>query len=285
MLIRKGKTEDYNQVESMLDRIWGKDDYVYEYWQQWVEEEDKGIVLVAESGSRVVGTSYISFMPGGDCWFQAMRVDPDCHRQGVGSKLTTSSLSVSKAIKRKTAYLGTDGSNTASIKMTEKIGFYSIAAFSALLKPAGESLPVSTHSNLSIREAQHKDISELLNLGLLLKKEGFISFWRWYTLTDEMLREAICEKEIWVVEAKNTIKGFFSYFPDHVHPLVFAPTIEKDSLDAFLSYFLKESAGKANQPFEIWLSRDENVALIDELIGKGNFVKQDDYIIWRYNLA
>ncbi len=282
--IRKGKTEDFIQVDSMLDRIWGKDDYVHEYWQQWVEDKDKGIVLVAEFEGKIIGTTYVSFMPGNDCWFQAIRVDPDYRRLGAGSKLTYASLEESKLAGLKTAYLGIDGSNEASIKMTERMGFKGMTAFTALLKPAEINISFNSCNNYNIREAQYDDIPKMFNLAASRKEVGFVSFWRWYTLSHEMLHEAISEKELWLAEENNEIRAFFGYFKEHDHPIVFAPIIEDDNLGNLLSSCLEELKSDNSGPFEIWLSRDKNERLIEELVGLEGFTRLDDYIIWHYRL-
>lgn len=284
MLIRRGQKKDLEQIITLLNRIWGEDDYVQQYWQQWAEDDSSGIVLVAENEGKIVGTTYIYFMPHGSCWFQAMRVDPDNRRLGVGSRLTRESLTEAQSAGRRTAYLGIDGANTASIKMTEQIGFTRLTSFCCLVKPAESESLVLNDNRLILRPAELSDIPALYELGVALDIPGFVCFWQWHPLSRESLENVILEKEIWVAENNGCISAFFGFFVEDSHPRVFAPVADQQDIERLLYSQLTEIHRKQGRTLEFWLCRERNQNLIEQATEKLGFTHQDDYIIWQYEL-
>lgn len=276
--VRRGRIDDTEQVQALLSRVW-PDDYVPHVWAEWVQQPEWGIVLVAEYRDSIVGTCYVDFMANGTCWFQAMRVDPDYRRLGVGSALTQSCFTEAKASGMREAYLGIDSDNTASLQMTARQGFEQILYYQRLMTklPPRDTLPTSQSL---WRQAVEDDIDAILHLCKLNDITSIFACWQWEPLSQDALLRNIRQESLWVY-GKGEITawaGFEIHKPEY-H--LFAPCGSASHVQAAIDDLLSFIQGTNEAELEVWMSAKDS--LRDYLSSLG-FHESDGYTIWRYTL-
>lgn len=133
MEIRRAAECDRPSVMELLGRVW-EDDYIPYCWDEWVADQQNGVPLVALHADKIVGVVNIHFLDERVSWQQALRVDPDARRLGIGSALAQASLREAKRHGRKIARLLVDADNQASLGLTERAGFRLVKHYFQLCK-------------------------------------------------------------------------------------------------------------------------------------------------------
>jgi len=278
--VRKAHLQDTEKVLAMLEHVW-EDDYVPRSWTKWVENEEDGIVLVAETGEKIVGTCYIHFMPNSNCWFQAMRVDKDARRLGVGSALTQESLRRAGEAGYTHAFLGIDAENTPSLTMTAKAGFAKVCEYSRVGKsiaPLGEG---EEKPRTYWRMATESDVDILLTLGKDSVYQGAIfACWQWQPVSRESFLKVIREQDLWVWD-KDGIKIWagFNHFGEYA--ALFPMAGEADCIQEAFADLVVWLPGEKETFLELWQPPNAPILATATELG---FAGDDGYTIWGYRL-
>lgn len=281
MNIRRAELADTAKVMSLLARVW-EDDYLPHTWVKWVEETDRGVVLVALEGDEIIGTCYIHFLPENRCWFQGMRVDPQIRRAGIGSALTAASLQVAKEAHCTHVCLGIDADNTPSLTMTAKAGFRKICDFARVGKKISPRELGAPKAPTGWREARAEDVDALLKLGQAHAPSGAIfARWLWQPLSRAALLSCIAEKELWVWGAPEvSVWAGFAKFDDYC--ALFPLAGDETAVQAAFVDMLQWLPDEKEIYFELW--QPQLNALYD-LPQENGFTGDDGYTIWEYNLV
>lgn len=83
--IRLCKKKDLPQVEGFVKDIWEGNDYLPQFFNEWVED---GNFYALEYGGRVAGTAKITILPGKTAWLEGLRIDPALQGKGLGKELS-----------------------------------------------------------------------------------------------------------------------------------------------------------------------------------------------------
>ncbi|MDP3058898.1 MAG: GNAT family N-acetyltransferase, partial [bacterium] len=241
-----------------------------------------GIVLVAEYEGKIVGTSYVKFLPLNDCWFQALRVHGDYRRLGLGNALTIASIEHAKASGKKRAYLGIDSDNTASLTMTARAGFSKISEYARLLKKLPTIGSEILKEAIPLRRASTDDLNLMLKLAEEYNKREFIACWQWQPFSREALQRNTEDKHIWVQDDPTlTLFAGFEDFEGEVH--LFDPVGAPEDILHLIHTLTNSLARQQEVTFEVWLHHQN--PLIAHLIDELGFAKDDGYTIWEYPLT
>jgi len=280
MNIRRAELADTAKVMSLLARVW-EDDYLLHTWVKWVEETERGVVLVALDGDEIIGTCYIHFLPENRCWFQGMRVDPDVRRAGIGSALTAASLQVAKEAHCTHVCLGIDADNTPSLTMTAKAGFRKICDYARVGKKIAPREPGESRASTGWRQAIAEDVEAMLNLGRSFAPSSAIfASWLWQPVSRAALLSCIAEKELWVWGAPEvSVWAGFAKFDDYC--ALFPLAGEENAVQAAFVDMLLWLPDEKEIYFELWQPLQN--ALKDLPHGYG-FIGDDGYTIWEYPL-
>lgn len=283
MNIRRAAITDTPKVMAMLASIW-EDDYLPHTWISWVEETDRGVVLVAEEGDEsgaIIGTCYTHFLPDSSCWLQGMRVDTKVRRAGVGSALTAESLAVARAAHCTHAYLGIDADNTPSLTMTERAGFRKACDYSRVGKkiPARESgLP---KESTLWRKAQADDLERMWELGQSYAPSSAIfASWKWQPVSRAALEKFIAEEDLWVWGTPEIL--VWSGFAIHDEYRALFPLCgEEDAVQAAFLDLLQWLPDEKELYLELWQPPQNALGDLPQMNG---FSGDDGYTIWEYKL-
>ena len=275
LTIRRGKPEDNPQIQELLKHVW-QDDYVPYMWLDWGNSPNQGIVLVAEAEGKLIGTTYVAFRPQNTCWFQALRVHLDFRRSGVGSQLTQASIQEAKAAGKVKVYLGIDSDNTASLALTQGIGFSKISEYIRLTTTNYQA--PQNHQTLW-RPAQVEDIEIIYQDGQARCIKELLLCWQWQPFSKEALVKFSQEGHLSVWgDGKIQVWGGLEIF-EEIH--LFAPQgDEEDTKEAIADAGDLARQRKADC-LEIWLPQGS--PLENHLLDKG-YAPDDGYIIWGYIL-
>lgn len=275
LTIRRGKPEDNPQIQELLKHVW-QDDYVPYMWLDWVNSPDQGIVLVAETEGKLIGTTYVAFRPQNTCWFQALRVHPDFRRSGVGSQLTKASIQEAKASGKVKVYLGIDSDNTASITLTERMGFSRVSEY-IRLTTANYQAP-QNHQTLW-RPAQVEDIEIIYQNGQTRSIKELLLCWQWQPFSKEALVKFSQEGHLSVWgDGKIQVWGGLEIYEEIQ---LFAPWGHEEHIKEAITDAQALASQRNAERLEIWLPQDSPLA--NYLLDKG-YAPDDGYLIWEYNL-
>lgn len=197
--IRRATEADTPAVLALVSRIW-PDDYVPEAWPKWITD-GRGIPLVAELAGEIVGICHVGHLTADECWFGAMRVDPERRRQGIGTALTKAAIAAARAAGYRLALLGIDPDNTASLEMTARAGFTRTAEYCKL---AATARPGSGGSTL--RSAVPDEVPQLKAIAAeSARRDGVPAAvywdWQWMSLSDEALHGLVASGDCLVSAA------------------------------------------------------------------------------------
>ncbi|MGI6344745.1 MAG: GNAT family N-acetyltransferase [Bacillota bacterium] len=183
MEIRRANPADRPAVLELISRVW-EDDYIHYCWDEWVEDAAGGVPLVALHEGRLVGIAYIHWLNERVSWHQALRVDPDARRLGIGTALGQACLREARAHGRQLARLLVDADNTPSLRMTARLGFEKVQHWYELAK-----------SDLSdqgpeLREPTAAELPLLLRLAESQGERYWHSDWETHDLSLSALQQA-----------------------------------------------------------------------------------------------
>jgi len=100
--------------------------------QAWYEEHGETMpILVAKCGGRVVGWASLSAFRTAYTFAGTLEnsiyVHPDCHRQGIGSRLLTELIAAARQKGLRSILANISADQTPSLRLHEKLGFQKVA--------------------------------------------------------------------------------------------------------------------------------------------------------------
>jgi GNAT superfamily N-acetyltransferase len=187
---------------------WG--DYIDRVWDIWITEP-KSIFLVAVNVNenkieKPIAISHGILIPEKIIWIEGIRVDPEYRSHKLATNMSLHILDYA----RKNGALHSSAivsiSNEKSKGLMEKLGFKVISTWSYLsIKPIVlEELNNNnfiTDNSSSIKVAnleEYQSVLNYLNQSNIFKASGkkFVNSWRWYDLTEDILRMMINNKQV-----------------------------------------------------------------------------------------
>ncbi|MBT9152812.1 MAG: hypothetical protein DDT35_01035 [Firmicutes bacterium] len=279
--VRRAATSDTERVLAMLKHI-RDDDYVPRSWAKWVADESSGLVLVAEAGENIVGTCYVHFLPNKLCWFQAMRVDVDARRLGVGSALTAACIDFARTAGYRSAFLGIVADNAPSLNMSAKAGFKKICEYSRVGQKIAALKEGSSKEATRWRMAKEDDIDTVLAIGQSYAPSGAIfACWQWQPLSRAAIQSVIQEGDLWVWDNNGvSLWAGFNNFGEY--SALFPMAGPKEELHSAFMDLLSWLPDEKETFLELWQTPDTPLLTVAKSLG---FTGDDGYTIWEQRLS
>jgi GNAT superfamily N-acetyltransferase len=188
---------------------WG--DYIDRVWDIWITEP-KSIFLVAVNVNennieKPIAISHGILIPEKIIWIEGIRVAPEYRSHKLATNMSLHILDYA----RKNGALHSSAivsiSNEKSKGLMEKLGFKVISTWSYLsIKPIilpelNNNNNFITDNSSSIKVAnleEYQSVLNYLNQSNIFKASGkkFVNSWRWYDLTEDILRMMINNKQV-----------------------------------------------------------------------------------------
>ena len=188
---------------------WG--DYIDRVWDIWITEPNS-IFLVAVNVNenkveKPIAISHGILIPEKIIWIEGIRVDPKYRSHKLATNMSLHILDYA----RKNGALHSSAivsiSNEKSKGLMEKLGFKVISTWSYLsikpivLQELNNNNNFITDNSSSIKVANLNDYQSVLNYlnqSNIFKASGkkFVNSWRWYDLTEDILRMMINNKQV-----------------------------------------------------------------------------------------
>lgn len=92
--IRPLTHEDYDDVYEVCRHIWGGNDYLPDYFHQWVDDAGGFYGITDPETNRIVGVDKFSILSDGTGWLEGLRVHPSYQGRGLARILTNHVLDV-----------------------------------------------------------------------------------------------------------------------------------------------------------------------------------------------
>ena len=134
--IRPATSLDRAGLVALCRAAVGADDYVPDFLDAFLAT---GVVLVAASADRIVGTMVYHDVPDGSAWLHAARTHPSARRQGVATALMAECEGLARRRRRTSLRLWASVDNTASVSANRKYGFEERARFTRMRIAAGRA--------------------------------------------------------------------------------------------------------------------------------------------------
>jgi GNAT superfamily N-acetyltransferase len=189
---------------------WG--DYIDRVWDIWITEPNS-IFLVAVNVNenkieKPIAISHGIFIPEKIIWIEGIRVDPEYRSHKLATNMSLHILDYARKNGAVYSSAIVSISNEKSKGLMEKLGFKVISIWSYLsIKPI--VLPelnnnnnfITDNSSSSIKVAnleEYQLVLNYLNQSNIFKASGkkFVNSWRWYDLTEDILRMMINKKQV-----------------------------------------------------------------------------------------
>jgi GNAT superfamily N-acetyltransferase len=146
LVVRPARPDDRAPVEQVCAHTWEWGDYIPEVWDEWLADRD-AVMLVGEIRGRVVAVGRVAFLPYGQAWFEAMRVDPDYRQRGIARQFLQHKLDLARARGNRLARLATSASNTPVHRMMASAGMACIGAYIQwTAEPSDQGPPITSLS-------------------------------------------------------------------------------------------------------------------------------------------
>jgi GNAT superfamily N-acetyltransferase len=188
---------------------WG--DYIDRVWDIWITEPNS-IFLVAVNVNenkieKPIAISHGILLPEKIIWIEGIRVDPEYRSHKLATNMSLHILDYAR--KNGAVYSSAIVSinNEKSKGLMEKLGFKVISTWSYLsIKPIilpelNNNFITDNNSSSSIKVAnleEYQSVLNYLNQSNIFKASGkkFVNSWRWYDLTEDILRMMINNKQV-----------------------------------------------------------------------------------------
>jgi GNAT superfamily N-acetyltransferase len=187
---------------------WG--DYIDRVWDIWITEP-KSIFLVAVNVNennieKPIAISHGILIPEKIIWIEGIRVDPEYRSHKLATNMSLHILDYA----RKNGALHSSAivsiSNEKSKGLMEKLGFKVISTWSYLsIKPIilqelnNNNFITDNSSSIKVANLEeYQSVLNYLNQSNIFKASGkkFVNSWRWYDLTEDILRMMINNKQV-----------------------------------------------------------------------------------------
>ncbi len=122
-----------------LPRVVGGRSAAPEEWDQWSEEP--GHELVAQDGTRVVGSIHVSLVGRSEAWMENLRVQPDARGRGVAAQLVREAETVARRYGAAVVRTAVPAHEYAALGVAERAG-YRVLLRAAVVETVPAAVPV-----------------------------------------------------------------------------------------------------------------------------------------------
>jgi GNAT superfamily N-acetyltransferase len=222
--IRPAAEADTPQVMELLGQIWGGEDYVPQFWLEWLRDR-QGRLVVAENEGRILGTGRLARKSKDEWWLQGLRVHPEFEGQGIASQIHDTLVALWRTQFGGTLRLSTVATRYPVHHLCERSGFTRIGDFSFYRAPA--LLPDALHP-LAFRPMGVEEIetglaffqsSPLFDLQAGMWALG----WEWVRPSFDLLAEAVGSGQAWWWRDRT---GLLAFMPDEEDTQTVMPFIQ-----------------------------------------------------------
>lgn len=186
--IRKARAADREAVMRFTEHTYEWGDYIPMVWENWFYEPGSEL-LVAVVEHQPVAILHLVMVSRDEAWLEGMRVDAECRRLGIATRLGRYSIKRAIMMGAETVRFVTTEDNTPIHHMAASLGFNKVMAvlpYFAKALPPKKELDKPAKSDL-------KDLLEFLSNSTVLKSMGGLvsTHWRFHRLTPEMIEEKL----------------------------------------------------------------------------------------------
>lgn len=213
--VRRAHLKDRSRILEISSQIWDGDDYVPELLDGWLSD-DEGELAVATLDDHVIAFAHRTWLSSGIAWFEGIRTDPAWEGHGAARAITKHFINGAKAAGASRINLSTHIENQASIHIIESYGFWRVATFSYVERPADACAPRVVSEAREFRELSSAeglafvDTSQFLSLA----QRRFPRGWRFLPF-DHSPSEALARITIVGLEQEGALKAVLCHGPDH----------------------------------------------------------------------
>jgi GNAT superfamily N-acetyltransferase len=195
ILCRPALPKDTPDVMELTRTIWEGQDYVPAVWGEWLQDPE-GLLAVAESGGRVVGTSKLSRFTPRDWWLEGLRVHPDFQGSGVASHLHDYLLEYWLRSGQGTLRLATASTRLPVRHLAERTGLSKVAEFTTFIAQ------VTEEENLQFTNLDPGDVSEALEFAYQSQTFSLSNYlmdlgWQWTAPDEGLILDAARSQAAW----------------------------------------------------------------------------------------
>ena len=270
LAVSLGSLTHWQEIEQVLNRTWGEDDYVQHYWCNWVEHPEEGLTAVALWEGLPVGTCHVAYHENHTAWFHAMRIDPGYQGRGIAGELARFCIEQVRQKGYKRCLAAIDMDNIASQKATLKIGFELCYTYEALRKTVTTEDASDKAAVIEPWQAvplcRVDEYLALLKPYLSYPRDKVMIAWELVEPSVAAIKDAIC----WGEEGEDK-RCFFFRWQDYAYAAIYdfdeaavvmSPVCsDLNKWQYALGSLEAQFAAKGNQPFVIWLTADDPLYL------------------------
>lgn len=141
--IRPAQTSDKAQILTFCQHTWDDEvDYIPTVWDVWFADPT-GYILVADRDGQPVGMTRLVQLSDIEGWWEALRVDRDFRRQGIGHQLTQSTLSLAQSLGLTTLRTCVSLTNVPMHPFMQRWGFSPLDDYAVHRAAASEGTPTA----------------------------------------------------------------------------------------------------------------------------------------------
>lgn len=175
---------------------WG--DYVPERISTWIEDPDSKVMVCVDDSDTPVAVAHAVMLSPTEGWLEAVRVQPNHRRSGLGSALNHAGVSWVRDRGGRVVRLATEAVNTAARSQVETLGYRQTSSWLYASMEIGQNARPAR--DLRMRPAPGSDVDPAWMFWstseLALEGRGFIANgWQWRRTTPEDLTAAASGSE------------------------------------------------------------------------------------------
>lgn len=196
--VRQGRLDDLEQICDFTRDTFSWGDYLPAAWSGWVRSR-RGVLLVAVTGSEIVGTCHLRLLEHREGWLEGLRVRHSYRQQGIGSILIQAVNEHAKNNNCRVIRLETGAHNLAAQRAFMKFGYRRIVPYAGFAAAANDGMLAG------VRLAMRGDLNACWALWQKswLKRASKTVVpapygWRWWELTRARLAVEIQNERVWV---------------------------------------------------------------------------------------
>jgi len=141
--IRPAQTSDKTPILAFCQHTWDDEaDYIPDVWDVWFADPT-GHISVADRDSQPVGMTRLVQLSDTEGWWEALRVDRDFRRQGIGHQLTQSTLSLAQSLGLTTLRTCVSLTNASMHPFMQHWGFSPLGDYAVYRAAASEGAPTA----------------------------------------------------------------------------------------------------------------------------------------------
>jgi GNAT superfamily N-acetyltransferase len=193
LTIRPARSDDRPAMEQLCAHTWQWGDYIPEVWDEWLADEQGGLI-VGQLAGQVVALSKITFQATGQVWLEGMRVDPNYRGQGIAGRFLDYSLDYARRRGARVVRLGTSGSNRPVHVIAARTGMQQVGAY--VLRQAGP-LPGGSEPAILGPGDAGRVRAFLQGSPVLAQASGLYSQgWAWQELSTGLVAEFLAQGQV-----------------------------------------------------------------------------------------